>query len=224
MTDISLIHTSGGLLGDVLTDTLRQPDVDGDARFLADISTFTAADGQTLPRVQHNSDLDAAFRTGQALWVAYRDELTHGMDISRLRERLLLPLLSLLGFDPIYQRSHLPAGGTTWAISHLGWPGDAAPPIHLVPDLDLDERGPRRRSPHEELQGYLNNVPVRWGILSNGRVLRLLRDYHHTRTRGYVEFDLAAIFESASRPDFLALWRLAHAFRFGPLADVTWVG
>ncbi|SFK86024.1 Eco57I restriction-modification methylase domain-containing protein [Geodermatophilus ruber] len=221
MTDISLIHTSGGLLGDVFTDALRQPVVDGDPRFLADIATFTNADGAPPTRAQHDSDFDAAFRTGQALWSAYSDELARGMDVSRLRERLLLPLLNLLGFDPVYQRSRLTAGGDTWPISHLGWRGHAAPPIHLVPDLDLDERGPRHRSPHEELQGYLNNVPVRWGMLSNGRVLRLMRDYHHTRTRGYVEFDLAAIFEGASHADFLALWRLTHASRFRPLTEQT---
>ena len=219
--EVSLVHTSGGLLGDVLTDSLRPEVVEGDARTLADIATFVARDGQAPSRAQYNSDLDAAFRTGQAMWTAYSAELETGMDLSRLRERVLIPFLKLLDFDPIYQRAHLPAGDSTWAISHLGWDAPDAPPVLLIADEDLDARGGRRRSPHEELQGYLNNTPVRWGVLSNGRVLRLLRDYHHTRTRGYVEFDLRAIFESGSRADFLALWRLAHASRFRPLDDTN---
>jgi hypothetical protein len=219
--EVSLVHTSGGLLGDVLTDSLRPEVVDGDARILADIATFVSRDGQSTSRAQYDSDLDAAFRTGQAMWTAYATELDAGMDLSRVRERLLIPFLKLLDFDPIYQRAHLPAGDSTWAISHLGWDAPSTPPILLVADEDLDVRGGRRRSPHEELQGYLNNAPVRWGIVSNGQVMRVLRDYHHTRTRGYVEFDLRAIFESGSRSDFLALWRLAHASRFRPLGERT---
>ena len=219
--EVSLVHTSGGLLGDVLTDSLRPEVVEGDARTLADIATFVTRDGQTPSRAQYGSDLDAAFRTGQAMWTAYTAELEAGMDLSRLRERLLIPFLKLLDFDPSYQRAHLPAGDSTWAISHLGWDEPTAPPILLVTDEDLDARNGRRRSAHEELQGYLNNSRVRWGLLSNGRVLRLLRDYHHTRTRGYVEFDLRAIFESGSRADFLALWRLAHASRLRPLDETN---
>ena len=217
MTDVSLIHTSGGLIGDVVTDSLRQPDVEGDAKFLTGPATFTGLNGTAPTKVQLASDQEAAFRTGVALWSAYADELKHGMDISRIRERLVLKLLDLLGFAPVYQRAKLPAGGQTWNISHRGWDDDDAPPVHTVASANLDDRGSAKRSAHEEQQGYLNAAPARWGILTNGRVLRLLRDYHHTRSRGYIEFDLAAIFEAASWPDFLALWRLCHVSRFQPL-------
>lgn len=216
MTEVSLVHTSGGLIGDVITDSLRELDVDGDAKFLAGVSTFTDLAGIAPTKAQLASDQEAAFRTGVALWSAYSDELSQGMDISRIRERLVLKLLDLLGFEPVYQRSKRRASGQTWDISHLGWDGEDAPPVHTVAVIDLDRRDERRRSPHEELQGYLNAVPARWGILTNGRVLRLLRDYHHTRSHGYIEFDLAAIFEAASWPDFLALWRLCHVSRFQP--------
>ena len=45
MTDVSLVHTSGGLIGDVITDSLRAPDIDGDAKFLAATATFTDLNG-----------------------------------------------------------------------------------------------------------------------------------------------------------------------------------
>ncbi|MCV7278848.1 hypothetical protein H7J88_04205 [Mycolicibacterium flavescens] len=221
MTDVSLIHTSGGLIGDVITDSLRAPDVDGDAKFLTAAATFTDLNGSVPTKTQLLSDQEAAFRTGVALWSTYGDELKSGMDISRIRDRLVIKLLDLLGFSPAYQRAKLSAGGQSWDISHLGWQGEDGPPIHTVAAGDFDQRGERKRSPHEELQGYLNASDARWGILTNGRVLRLLRDYHHTRTRGYVEFDLVAIFEAASWPDFLALWRLCHVSRFRPSADTA---
>lgn len=216
MSDVSLIHTSGGLVGDVITDSLRQATVDGDAKFLADPSTFTGRDGATPTRSQLSADQEAAFRACVALWSAYSAELDGDMDVSRVREKLVLPMLDLFGFTPAYQRAKLPAGDRTWTVSHLGWDGPDAPPISVVAVTDLDARESRARSAHEELQGYLNAAAARWGLLTNGRALRLLRDYHHTRTRGYVEFDLAAIFEAGSYSDFLALWRLCHASRFLP--------
>ncbi len=216
MTDVSLIHTSGGLIGDVITDSLRQSTVDGDAKFLADPSTFTDRDGVPPTRTQLSADLEAAFRACVALWSAYAAELDGDMDVSRVREKLVLPMLDLFGFTPVYQRAKLPAGDRRWTVSHLGWDGPDAPPVSVLAVADLDAREGRARSAHEELQGYLNAATARWGLLTNGRVLRLLRDYHHTRTRGYVEFDLAAMFEAGSYPDFLALWRLCHASRFLP--------
>lgn len=216
MSDVSLIHTSGGLVGDVITDSLRQATVDGDAKFLADPSTFTGRDGATPTRSQLSADQEAAFRACVALWSAYSAELDGDMDVTRVREKLVLPMLDLFGFTPAYQRAKLPAGDRTWTVSHLGWDGPDAPPISVVAVTDLDARESRARSAHEELQGYLNAATARWGLLTNGRVLRLLRDYHHTRTRGYVEFDLAAMFEAGSYSDFLALWRLCHASRFLP--------
>jgi type I restriction-modification system DNA methylase subunit len=71
-------------------------------------------------------------------------------------------------------------------------------------------------APHDALQAYLNVQPDRWGLVTNGLYLRILRDYHHTYTKGYIEFDLEAIFLTRSFSDFQALYRLAHASRFIP--------
>jgi len=96
-------------------------------------------------------------------------------------------------------------------------------PIHTVaPTQDLDARqargrGVKAKSPHDMLQLYLNlSREHTWAILTNGIHLRLLRDYHHTYTKGYVEFDLEGIFESRDFADFRALYRLCHASRFIP--------
>ncbi|MCL7414143.1 MAG: N-6 DNA methylase, partial [ANME-2 cluster archaeon] len=83
---------------------------------------------------------------------------------------------------------------------------------------ELDERPVRGKpSAHDALQAYLNVHEDKWAILTNGRYLRLLRDFHHTFTLGYIEFDLEAIFLHRSYADFHALFRFAHASRFVPV-------
>jgi hypothetical protein len=221
VSEVALVATSGGLISEAVVQDLRLERVAGDGRFLTDVAGFRSLDGTPPTKTQHDTDLEAAFRTGQALWSAYADELEAGMEIGRLRERLLLPFLELLGFRPIFQRAHLSAGDNTWAITHLGWDAAEAAPLMLVADPDLDHPAPgRKRSAHDELQGFLNAAQQRWGLLVNGRVLRLLRDFHHTRTRAYVQFDLAAIFESGAFADFRGLYRLCHVSRFRP-AEVS---
>ncbi len=217
MTDVALLHGSGGLVSEALLQDLRLEIVSSDVRFLADVAGFRDLADHSPTRTEHESDLQAAFRAGQAFWSAHASELEAGMDIRRLRERLLVPLLELLGWRPVFQRAHLTAGDANWAITHLGWDAPDAPPLVLIADPDLDHPpAGRRKSAHDELQGFLNASPQRWGIVTNGHVLRLLRDFHHTRTRGFVEFDLVAIFEAASFPDFRALYRLCHVSRFVP--------
>jgi hypothetical protein len=217
LTDVALLHGSGGLVSETLLQDLRLEIVSSDVRFLADVAGFCDLADHSPTRAEHESDLQAAFRAGQALWSAHASEFEAGMDIGRLRERLLMPLLGLLGWRPVFQRAHLTAGDASWAITHLGWDAPDAPPLLLIADPDLDHPpAGRRRSAHDELQGFLNASPQSWGIVTNGHVLRLLRDFHHTRTRGFIEFDLVAILEAASFPDFRAFYRLCHVSRFVP--------
>jgi len=160
-------------------------------------------------------------------WDAVRADLPT-MDVSQVRSRWLRPLFQLLDFDPVYLRGDTvldQAGRLRFPLSHRGWQGEGAPVLHTVaPSRDLDGRmaagrGVKARSPHDMLQAFLNASPAdRWAVLSNGILLRLLRDYHHTFTKGYVQFDLDSIFETRNYADFRALYRLCHASRFIPQA------
>src|SRR3954468_14325911 len=70
------------------------------------------------------------------------------------------------------------------------------------------------------VQEYLNRTSKHvWGILANGRVLRLLRDSTSLTGSAYVEFDLDAIFGGELFSDFLLLYRLCHQSRLTPLDD-----
>ena len=221
MTEVVLASCSGGIVNLTLIEDLRGETVKGDAKDLADIALFEDRAGVRPTKAQYDADFEAAFASGRSLWSAHADELEQGMDPGRLRERLLGPFLSLLGYDLQYQRSHLSAGEGTFRITHLGWDGEDAPPMILDPSSP-DKRAERqRRSSHDEMQAYLNESSRHtWGIVSDGRVLRLVRDFHHTRTKGYVEFELAHIFEAGSVADFLALFRVSHASRFSARPDL----
>ncbi|MCL1599030.1 MAG: hypothetical protein M3094_07590, partial [Actinomycetia bacterium] len=217
---IAYLFSLGGLVSDSVLAELRSDTPQGPAKKLTDPTTFELEEGAAPSRRQLEEDIELTYRTTEAAWNVLAAQLGE-LDVSRLRERLLLPLLRDLGFDPQYQQAHLFGDdGRRYAISHLGWDGPNAPPMILTGD-DLDHREGRARSPHQELQAYLNAVPARWGIVANGQELRILRDFHHTTTQGAIVVSIADLIEAGSFADFRSFYRLAHASRFTRLAAET---
>jgi len=229
------ITTSGGLITAAFIENIRQP---------GSRQRGTEPESFALPWAEPpkgTAALEETIATAWELllerWDAVRTDLPT-LDISQVRSRWLLPLFELLDFRPLYLRGDTvldEAGKLRYPLSHRGWGDDArskmqdAPVIHTVtPAQDLDGRmavgraastGPARgikaKSPHDMLQAFLNASPTdRWAVLTNGILLRLLRDYHHTFTKGYVQFDLESIFETRNYGDFRALYRMCHASRF----------
>lgn len=84
-------------------------------------------------------------------------------------------------------------------------------------DAPLDRlKDGRRRSPFGLLQDYLNAADVTlWGLVTNGRTLRLLRDNAALTRPAWVEVDLERLFTGDHHADFAALWLLLHETRFG---------
>lgn len=177
---------------------------------------------------------DAINRSWQkmlAVWrrfAALRDNLPEGAPGTRLtREELLLPLFAELGYgrlvvarpeDRLVRRA-----GTTpnsqeksYPISHF-W---LHSPIHLVGcGVDMDRRtrgiaGAAQSSPHSLVQEFLNRSDAHlWGFVSNGLVLRILRDNASLSRQAFVEFDLQGLFNGESFADFALLWMLCHQSR-----------
>lgn len=139
-------------------------------------------------------------------------------ETSKAREAWLLPFFRALGWNPAYNRGHLQVADQTFPISHRGFPGENAPPLHLVaaePDLRPSRR---EKSPQALLQAYLNLHPEQdWGILAAPWEVRLLRKYYHVSTPGYVAFNLVELFEaprSEALKEFQALLLLLSPSRF----------
>ncbi|MFN6189353.1 MAG: hypothetical protein ACK48S_00320, partial [Planctomycetia bacterium] len=99
-------------------------------------------------------------------------------------------------------------------------------PLHLVGvNVPLDRRtsgvtGASRSAPHSLIQEWLNRSEGSlWGIVSNGRQLRLVRDNVSMTRQAFAEFDLEAMFKGQSFADFRLLWLTLHATRFDIPAD-----
>ena len=167
--------------------------------------------------------IDAIARSWSSLrarWDVFEaDRRKFGADdrgTSGTRDRWLLPLFSELGYGRLLVNKAEEIEGRVYPISHA-WHRS---PIHLVSaTVSLDEKcagvaGASRSSPHSLVQEYLNRNPDKlWGFVSNGLVLRVLRDNISLTRQSYVEFDLEGIFTSEAFADFSLLWLLCHQSR-----------
>jgi hypothetical protein len=134
---------------------------------------------------------------------------------SETRADWMKPFLELLGYQMELSRAEI-LNEKSYAISHR----DASIggfPIHIMgyrDDLDKKraEGGPRM-SPHGLLQEYLNISEDLYGLVSNGRYLRLLRDSGRLVKLSYAEFDLNRMMEDDLYADFAIMYRLLHRSR-----------
>ncbi|MFA1541667.1 Eco57I restriction-modification methylase domain-containing protein [Actinomadura monticuli] len=155
-------------------------------------------------------------------YAAFKEQLADGdAAVGVTREYWLGRLFQELGYGHL---PRVPAGGLPsddgekqFAVSHH-W---QHVPIHQLGwGVDLDRRtkgipGAADAAPQSLVQEYLNrSAAALWGIVTNGRLLRVLRDSSALAGSAYVEFDLEAIFEGEAFDAFVLLYRVAHSSRF----------
>ena len=210
------IRSVGGLLTSEFLDELAGP--------APKESPFAPASFGFKTEDAFLAEVARAFDALRARYREVRAGLKSGtLENGELRRRWLLPFFRELGFDPQYQKAHLRLGDQTFAISHLGGPEPGAPPLHLVAG-PLDQKPGSRgaKSPHALLQAYLNHPESpNWGLVTNGRVLRLLSQNFHPRP-AYVEVDLEGLFDAGRElalAEFRVVYRLIHRSRFYKALD-----
>ncbi|WP_406407696.1 Eco57I restriction-modification methylase domain-containing protein [Streptomyces sp. NBC_01643] len=131
----------------------------------------------------------------------------------------LAPLWSELGFGRLTPMgpSGLPADSDAervFPVSHR-WRHALIHQTAWNADLDRRPGGAGNVPPQSMLQECLNRTEAHlWGVLTNGRQVRLLRDSSALATASYVEFDLEAIFDGELFSEFVLLYRLLHVSRF----------
>jgi hypothetical protein len=225
---LSNITTRGGLITADFIDTLRQDTLRNQPSLeYRNFPTYAkpAPENQRVFDEQMQKTFKSLVERYDAISNFYEN-----YDISEARQKWILPLLKALGFEPEFIKKDLTPGGDdrlVFRLSHQGWDSPNAMFIHtVIPKQDMEKRPiqdlkkskteeRRKWSPHEEMQRFLNTTKTHnWGIVTNGIVLRILRKFHHTTTKAYVEFDIDNIMRERNFKDFRVLYRLAHVSRF----------
>jgi hypothetical protein len=131
-------------------------------------------------------------------------------------------LNDLLGYELTYQPSGAVILGKNYPISHRAGTGEESPPVHVEGSrIELDRRPQGRRlSPQALVQEYLNNSEGHlWGIVTNGLLLRSLRDTSRMSRPTYLEFDLQSILDGNRFNEFALFYRVCHRTRLPKTAD-----
>lgn len=195
------------------------------------LQRIAAGDSRVKGLGDEDYHLDKHYRIGEAIssswarllgaWQGFQEALAKLPDddlvIRSTRERWLQPLFKELGFGRLPGGGQgLEVDGRNYAISH-SWHRS---PIHLMGcRVGLDKRikgvaGAAVASPHGLVQDFLNRSDDHlWGFVSNGYLLRVLRDNYSITRQAYVEFDLQSIMEGELYAEFMLLWLCCHQSR-----------
>ena len=170
-------------------------------------------------------EIARAWADAQDYWRIFRRKLEtlrpDSPATTETRQQWVTPLLGLLGYQLEFQAKGVELNGKTYAISHRVT-NRGNTPIHIIGAREiagLDRKperthiGAPRMSAHALVQEYLNLHDELYGIVTNGRVLRLLRDSSRLIKLIYLEFDLDRIFGDGLFADFAILYRLLHVSR-----------
>ena len=208
------VRTEGGLLPADLLARIADND--------PTLPGLTPTDYHLLASERLTEAIARAWTRLTGAWRAFDEQRQHLTDSDPAggltREAWLLPLFHELDYGRLSQSRHaLEIEGKAYPI-FADYNGNV--PIHLVgAGVSIDARtagvrGAAGQSPHSLVQELLNRSSDRlWGIVSNGLVLRVLRDNVTLTRQAYVQFDLEAMFTGEVYSDFVLLWLVCHQSR-----------
>lgn len=209
------IEVVGGLLSPDIVARVAEPSSDAATR-----KAYGIPEGLEL-----RDEIARAFRMAEAQWSRFDD--AHKANAALANTFVPDFLKSVFGFDDLAPVPPVHLGERMFPIGHAA--GGGRVPVVVAPATDpgrqrtgldvLHERfadGGRRRSATQLLQEYLNaDETCLWGIATDGRTLRLMRDNLSLTRPAHVDVDLSKMFRDRVYADFSALWLLIHRSRFG---------
>ncbi len=194
---------------------------------LEDLPGQKPADFGLDSSVKVKDEIVRAWADAQDYWRIFQRKLEtlrpESPATSETRQQWVVPLLALLGYQVEYQARAAELNGKLYAISHRAT-NRALAPVQIVgyrEPAGLDrkpENATLRMSAHAIVQEFINLNEQLYGLVTNGRVIRLLRDSSRLIKLSYLEFDLDRIFTDGLFSDFAILYRLLHATRL-PLTN-----
>lgn len=165
-------------------------------------------------------EISLAWQEAKGQWVIFQSKLKRvdpcETAATETRSFWMLPLLSNLDYDFQYLKSAEDINGKTFWINNRDNNLGGFPLFIAGYNESLDRRPENktlRVSPHALVQEYLNYSEHLYGLVTNGKLLRLLRDASRLTRLSYVEFNLEKIMEEDLYSDFVLLYRLLHASR-----------
>jgi hypothetical protein len=172
--------------------------------------------------VKVKDEIVRAWADAQDYWRIFQRKLEtlrpESAATSETRQQWVVPLLALLGYQIEYQARATELNGKLYSISHRA-ANRAQAPVQIVgyrEPAGLDrkpENATLRMSAHAIVQEFINLNEQLYGLVTNGRVIRLLRDSSRLIKLSYLEFDLDRIFTDGLFSDFAILYRLIHSTR-----------
>ncbi|MGY6217088.1 Eco57I restriction-modification methylase domain-containing protein [Methylolobus aquaticus] len=187
-----------------------------------------AADFGLESSVKVKDEIARAWADAQDYWRIFQRKLEtlrpESPATTETRQQWIMPLLGLLGYQLEFQSGGVELNGKKYPISHRVT-NRGSTPIHILgcrEPAGLDrkpEKAASRMSAHAMVQEYLNLTDQVYGLVTNGRILRLLRDSSRLIKLTYLEFDLDRIFTDGLFADFAVMYRLLHASRLPTLSE-----
>ena len=182
---------------------------------------MTPADYHVPGSIRLNEAATAAYSRALAYWKSFRKKFdalpASDTGTTLTRDEWLLPLFDCLGYGRLQNKRAITIDSKDYPISH-GWEDHV--PIHLLSArLPLDKRtqnvsGAATRSPYSLVQELLNrSAKHRWGFVSNGLKLYVLRDNASLTRSANVEFDLESMMDGEYHADFTVLFLVCHQSR-----------
>ncbi len=171
-------------------------------------------------------EISLAWQEAKGQWTIYKSKLARLKEgengTTETRNFWISPLLTNLGYNLTYTRQAEELNGKSFPIGFRDGSLDNYPLYIGGYHESLDKRPENKQlrvSPHAMLQEYLNYSEHLYGIVTNGKQLRLLRDASRITRLSYVEFNLEKMMEEDLYSDFVIFYRLLHASRMPKRMD-----
>lgn len=179
-----------------------------------------------LTNAKLKDEISLAWQEAKGQWTIYKSKLTRLKDgetgTTETRNFWISPLLTNLGYNLTFDRKGEELNGKTFPIGYRDSSLDNFPVYVGGYHESLDKRPENKQlrvSPHAMVQEYLNYSEHLYGMVTNGRQLRLLRDASRITRLSYVEFNLEKMMEEDLYSDFVILYRVLHASRMPKKVD-----
>lgn len=222
--NLPTLRLEGGLF---LPDVLEKAAL-GTARLEAD------ADYGIPKGLKQKDEYSRAFQIASAQWKHFEKQMERAdLDAAHATATFVTELLrDALGYPAVGASTGITVGDRHYTVTHIASNGLGAQlPVVIAPhSLGLDEADPRygvrhadgsasgtrKKSPFQLMQELLNASPDhQWGLVTNGKTIRLLRDAATLTRPSYLDIDMADLLSGQRYAEFAYAWRLLHVSRAG---------